>query len=302
MPTAQARFGWKKDKYDPDPKVLHKRTMKAVRDEVDLFEWLPKEVWDQLAGDCVGMTFSNYLAWLAIKYNLFDKSGRFSPTWIYNGARYKEGSLPYDDGCYPDDAADWLVEKGGLPLAFWPYIGFEKRTPPSSLEPEAAKWPVLKKVRIAGGIDGILDVMSNLGLPVAIGTPWYDEWLNPGSDGKLPAPDNSFSIAGGHETLLYRYSKLINMAKGRNSWSKKYGDAGDYWMPFSSFTQFKVDGGYDAHYITVEWVDTPPEPPEPPQPPEPDPGNSCWKASAYKRMTEVLSGGRYTITRKEVTK
>ena len=261
----ERKFGWRKDPYNKKAWV-HPLIPRTLPDVVDLSKWLPIEIRDQQAGDCVGMTLSTYLAWWAKKLGVY--SGLFSPTWIYNGARFREGTLRYDDGCYPDDALKWLVEKDGLLEKFWPYSGFESKSPPSSLEPESAKWPVLVFYRITDGVDGIMDAMAQ-NYAVAIGTPWYDEWMNIGKDGKLPELSSSSQIVGGHETLLHTYDRIKKLFGGRNSWGTAWADSGNYWMPFSAFTQFKYDGGYDAHYFKVEWVSISP--------------NSGWCKSKFSR-------------------
>jgi hypothetical protein len=47
-------------------------------------------------------------------------------------------------------------------------------------------------------------------------------------------------------------------------------------MPFSAFPVFKVVGGYDAHYVNVNWGSAPPPPPAPPVPPAPTTTVTLW--------------------------
>ena len=77
--------------------------------------------------------------------------------------------------------------------------------------------------------------------------------MEPGSDGKLPAVDEYSDIAGGHETCLYGYDQAKSLFYGINSWGTSWGNNGLYLMPSSGFPIFKKLGGYDAHYIDVQW-------------------------------------------------
>jgi len=254
-------MGWKKDKYDKRD-YLHK-LLAVVPDVCILDQWLP-DVRDQgVVGSCVGHGIgANLTAW-AKKLSCY--SEWFSPTWIYNGARFKEGTLMYDVGAFPRDALDWLVEKGGLLEHFWPYNpkALDTKSPPSSLEPEAAKWPVLTYYRVTNGIDGICSALAS-GFFISIGNPWFSKWMNIGEDGVLPEVTAQDLIVGGHETFLYGYNKTTQMFYGMNSWGMGWGNKGRFLMPFSTFSIFNSLGGYDAHYVELSWAPQPPPPkPEP---------------------------------------
>lgn len=243
---ADKRLGWLKDKFDKRD-YLYKATLKAIPDVVILKDYLP-DVRDQgMIASCVGFGIGANLVGRAKKLNTYLEW--FSPTWIYNGARFIEGTLWIDTGCEPRDALHWLYMKGCLLEHFWPYDlnKLDMSAPPSSLEPEAAKYPLLSYYRIVDGTDGICEVLAN-GQYVSIGTPWFEKWINP-EKGVLPEVSASDSVAGGHETSLFGYDKTKQIFYGINSWGTDWGDKGLYTMPFSSFDVFKKLGGYDAHYI-----------------------------------------------------
>lgn len=251
-------MGWKKDKYDPRAYLHRPLRIEEIPNVVILDAYRP-EVRDQKdIGACVGFGIgANLTAW-AKKQGVY--SEWFSPTWIYNGARFIEGTLSEDAGAYPVDALDWLRKKGCLLERFWPYTGeLDKTPPPSRLEPEAARYPLLEYFRVTGDANGICSAIAQ-GFPVSIGTPWFDKWMSPKKDGVLSNVTVWDSVVGGHETCLYGYDRLRKIFYGQNSWGIEYGKEGLFLMPFSSFSVFKKVGGYDAHYINVKWVVAPPEP------------------------------------------
>ena len=239
-------FGWRKDPYDHRD-YLYKTTYREVPQSVILTNYLP-DIRDQgNVGSCVGFGIGANLVARAKKLNVYTEW--FSPTWIYNGARFIEGSLTQDVGCYPRDALHWLYEKGCLLEHWWHYnpLGLDTTAPPSHLEPEAAKYPLLAYYRVVDGVAGICETLAN-GQYVSIGTPWFSKWMDPvdGVLGEVSFPD---MIVGGHETCLYGYNKDKKIFYGINSWGTDWGNKGLYTMPFSAFDAFKIYGGYDAHYI-----------------------------------------------------
>ncbi len=276
----ERKFGHKKDKYNPKA-YIHKPKVVAIPDVVIWDKYRP-DVRDQgNIGSCTGFGIGANLVAAAHRLNVFKEW--FSPTWIYNGARFIEGTLMYDEGAYPQDCLDWLVKKGCLLEHFWPYNGnkLDTTSPPSKYDPEAAKWPLasyspapqLGYFRVTGGFDGVVSALAD-GNFVSIGIPWPDSWMS-SKDGVLPTITKSSSIAGGHEVCLYGYDKSKSIFYGMNSWgtsqwsaSGKIVPKGCFTMPFSVFEVFKQIGGWDGHYIRVDnWGQTP-TPPEPtPVPP-----------------------------------
>lgn len=259
------RLGWRKDKYDSRDYLYVKLPPVKIPDAYSLIEYVP-EVRDQgQVGSCVGFGIGGNLTGWANKLGVF--TSWFSPTWIYNGARYIEGTLTEDAGAYPRDALEWLVDKGCLLEEFWPYdpYALDTTSPPSRLEPEAARHPLLAYYRVTGGTEGICSALAS-GHFVSIGVPWFWLWMD-STDGNLPEVDyDEDDIAGGHEVYLYGYDKAKAVFYGVNSWGTEWGDKGKFTMPFSAFDVFKQYGGYDAHYVTVDWEKEPDEPIDPVEP------------------------------------
>lgn len=239
-------FGWQKDKFD-DRDLLYKITRKRIPVEVILSNYLPNVRDQGQVGSCVGFGIGANLVARARRTGVYKEW--FSPTWIYNGARFIEGTLSQDLGCQPRDALHWLYKKGCLLESFWPYdlVAFDPTPPPSHLEPAAAENPLLSYYRVTDGVTGICEVLAG-GQYVSIGTPWFERWMKAES-GFLREVTILDSVVGGHETCLYGYNQSARIFYGINSWGRDWGNVGHFLMPFSAFDVFKQRGGYDAHYI-----------------------------------------------------
>ncbi len=257
-------LGWRKDQYDKRD-WLHKTVpLSELPEKVVLDKYLYNVRNQGNVGACVGFSFAGVLNACAKKLNVYTEW--FSPTWIYNGARYIEGTLLFDVGCYPRNAAKWIKDKGCLLERYWPYNPdkLDTTAPPSSLEQYAKQYPIISYYRCVDGIDGICSAISD-GYYVSIGSPWFEKWFYVPKDGILPPVKVTDNIAGGHATVIYGYDKSKSYLYGVNSWGIEWGNLGLFLMPFESFDVFKKLGGYDAYYILVDWK-KPPEPEPRPQP------------------------------------
>ena len=257
-------LGWKKDKYDTRD-YLHVRKVAKIPSSVLLTEQLTPIRNQGNISSCVGFG-------VGININsVWKKLGIYveweSPTWIYNGARYIEGTLSQDMGCYPKDALDWLLKNGTLLEHFWAYNPnvLDKSAPPSERMAQAVKYTNFAYYRVVEGVGGICSALAD-GHLVSIGTPWFDKWLD-APNGVLVNVTENDSVAGGHETCLYGYDQQKSVFYGANSWGEDWGNRGLYTMPFDAIQVFKALGGYDAHYIIFEVI---------PLPPEPEPSKCKW--------------------------
>jgi hypothetical protein len=247
-------MGWKKDKFDEkDREHMRIHPVGVLPEIVDMKEFTPPVRDQGGVSSCTGHGIGGIVTAHAIKLGVVTDEW-FSPTWIYNGARFIEGNLANDDGAYPRDAFEWIRLKGCLPERFWPYDPehVDKKAPPSSLDPEAKRWPVIMYYRVAGGVPALCDALAQ-GNFIAIGAPWYDLWNDPFPSGTLQVPTDSSEVQGGHETFMYGYDRTLNAFLCQNSWGVGWGKGGRFTMPFAAIDRFKRDGGYDAYYMKVEW-------------------------------------------------
>jgi C1A family cysteine protease len=265
------KFGWNKDKRD-DRDRLRGKALYGLPSVVDLSMLLPSVRDQGNLGSCTGFGIGGNLTGCAIQQDAYTEW--FSPTWIYNGARLLEGTLLYDDGAYPRDCLEFIREYGCLLEHFRPYTDKLDKSDPTQwpVAPEALKWPIVSYTRCVDGIDGIKSALA-AGHLVSIGSPWYSSWMYPDANGNCP--DSYDFVAGGHEYLCYGYDSGRKILLCQNSWGKSWGNGGRFTIPFSAIDEFKFDGGYDAHYVNVDWGDVEPEPPEP-EPPDPVVKKTNW--------------------------
>ena len=239
-------MGWRKDKFDgrdflhvvavaPVPSVFINTGLATVRDQGQI-------------GACVGFGVGANLTREAQLQKL--SAEWMSPEWIYNGARYIEGTLAQDAGCEPGDALNWLRKRGALQEHFWPYdpVTLDTTAPSTTREAEVINATVYY-YRVVNGTAGICSALA-FGHCVSIGTPWFERWMS-APKGVLKAVTTKGSVVGGHETYLYGYDLNKKIFYGRNSWGTGWGNAGGYIMPFSAFDVFKSLGGYDAYYVLL---------------------------------------------------
>ena len=238
--------GWHKDKFDSHD-YLHKRGVYPLPDKFSNVHLLTPVRNQGNSSSCVGFGVGINLNSVKVSLGIFEEW--CSPLYIYNGARFIEGTLPFDLGCYPKDALDWTLKNGILLEHFWPYNGFDRAAPSSARIKEADRYKGFAYYRCVDGVDGICDALSN-GHLVSIGSPWFKEWMETDPCGRLAKPTNSSFEVGGHETCLYGYDRTEGVFCGANSWGTGWGLQGLYSMPFESIDIFKSRGGYDAHYIT----------------------------------------------------
>lgn len=261
-----SRLGWHKDPRDERDHI--KGRVAEVPDIVDLSGIIPLVRDQGNLGSCTGFGIGSNLTGCAMQLGVY--SEWFSPTWIYNGARLIEDTLPYDDGAYPRDCLEFIRKWGCLLEHFRPYQDTLDKTDPTTwgLNEEAGKWPIISYDRLVDGVDGIMAGLAS-GHLVSLGTPWYESWSETDSYGNLS--EEYGWVSGGHEYLCYGYDKTKQVFMCQNSWGKEWGKSGRFTLPFSAIEQFKLDGGYDAHIVNVMW-----EEPVTPEPPAPVVGKTNW--------------------------
>lgn len=265
--------GWKKDPWKPEPEHEIRISLLRLpnRGSGNLVQYLP-QIRDQGGiSSCVGFGIGGNLAATAKMLGVYDAITKYISPWdIYKGALFIEG-VNVDQGCYPRDAIDWLEQKACLPEEYWPYedgtVVFDTRMRSSSLDPDAAKWPLagdtplgerkIGRVRVTGGVEGICSAID-AGHFVSLGSPWPRKKWNNSSDGELVEVTASDFGADGHMYCAYDYDLTLQRVYCFNSWGINWGNGGLFSIPFSAFDVFKQLGGYDAYYFLVNWGTTPP--------------------------------------------
>lgn len=248
-------YGWKKDKYNPEAELHKTVSVAKLPPVVDMSAYLPS-VRDQGGqSSCVGHGIAGIVTATFIQQFGIHAYEWFSPQWVWNGARYIEGTLAQNDGVQPTDGFSWITKQGNLQEHFWPYspVNLDKTAPSSLREKEAIKYKGWKVTRVADGVNGIMSALA-AGHFVAIGTPWFVNWMNPGANGVLPVVNSSSDVDGGHGYFLYGYSLGlgVNIFFAQNSWGPDWAKGGRFFVPMSAIDVFKQLGGYDAHYVNFK--------------------------------------------------
>ena len=253
-------YGWKKDNINPRA-VYHRAKVMRLPDVINMIASCPPVRDQGPVGSCTGHGIGGIMSGTLIQLSAFTEWE--SVNWIYNGARFLEGTLNQDAGAYPDDCFTWLTNMGSLLEHFFPYSGVLNTDDPNNFKGNAEFFTGFQAVRVDNGIDGIKSALAD-GHLVAIGTPWFDTWEL--QSGILPEINANSNVVGGHETFLYGYddTQPIPIFLGQNSWGVGWGIQGRYTMPQGTFQVMKDNfGGYDAHYVTFTATPSPVPTPTP---------------------------------------
>ncbi len=287
--------GWVKDPHISD-EAYHVAQLMKLPPSANNSRLLPLTGNQNGMNGCVGWGIGELCHTEGVKDGLIlPKSPlAFSPWWLWNGARFIEGTLANNNGCCPSNAFRWLEEQGFLAWDIWPFL-YNKFgevtldvTDPNSKASQAVFYPKFKKFRIDNGNTGIMDALAS-GFCVAIGAPWPSDW-SAGDKAVQPKVTASSKVDSGHEYLIHSYTDN-SLYNAMNSW----GNWGQI-VPFLetrggfSFQMEDIDAfkqyfyGYDAYRIDVEM--TPLVPPIPPVPPEPPSPKHC---SCSQILTDILN-------------
>jgi hypothetical protein len=277
-------FGARKDLYKVTD-YLHVPVIRppALPPRVDMSDLYAPVMYQDSVNGCQGFAWDQNLCMWAKKLGVYNQP--FSAMWIWNGARFEEGTLNQNVGVYTRDVLDWLLKKGSLLDDRWPFVGFQAISPPSSLEPEAAKYKIKAYFRVTDGYEGICSALA-MGYPVSIGIPWHPKWYSCPRNGRLP----DLKVADGapeefHEVTLGLYDLTEGVDGGINSWGPGWGKNGTFSFSMAMFDVFKYWGGYDASYVLIVDAGWPIEPV-----PAPIPVNKgCKLGQAFLQLANKTS-------------
>ena len=204
-------------------------------------EWLGS-VRDQLQeGSCVGHGWAGHREWLARKFQgIFPD---LSPQFVYYLCRQQEGTLPSDAGSTVRTGARVINKFGTCPESGDPYGPETMNTPPTALATGTA-------LSYKGGAYHRLLDMATMRSCLASGYCFVDgievyesfESDAVATSGEVPMPQAGEPMLGGHCTLTTGYDdghKNLDGSVGaflkRNSWGSGWGQAGNFWLPYSYF-------------------------------------------------------------------
>lgn len=208
--------------------AIMEETVTNVEKELKLPSW--HWDWDQgHEGACVGFGSSMMMSILNKK--------RYIPTWLWNEAKiideWPDTNPGDDNGTSVRAACDILRSKGHVAKRW----GFLK---PKLVEGITAN-------RWATSIDQIRTTIS-LGVPVAIGVNWYENFDSPQLVGNeyFIGRGSLGSVRGGHCVCLYGASDQRQAFKIKNSWGRDFPLA---YMPYSTMQRLLHEAG-EATLVT----------------------------------------------------
>jgi C1A family cysteine protease len=242
------RYGWKPSL--PDLRdFLADASSLEIKDEVDPRADLPP-IFDQgNLGSCTANAVAAAVEYDA-KLNGSDP-GALSRLWIYYYERKLEGSpADQDTGAYGRDGFK-VCMKIGVPLEKdWPYdISKFSAEPPASLAAEAKAHRISNYRVVPRNLDSMKAVLSNR-QTIAFGFTVYSSFESQevAQTGKVPMPNRSEQVLGGHEVLIVGYLKdEPNYALTRNSWGTGWGLSGYFLMPWA----YILDHNLSSDFRTI---------------------------------------------------
>ena len=252
-------YGWIKDPFNVNA-VYHQPVVRVLPPSTNNRIYFPKVQDQDGVGCCGGFSWAEHIN--AVCKQIGQPVDRFSENWVYNGARYIQGTLNQDSGLTNDNAILWMYRNGFLTYPNWPFADKLDTTDPNTKKSLAVTYPNIASYRVDNGVDGLKSAMAD-GHTMVVGCPWFAEWENY-TGGVLPVPTTSSQIVGGHDTLWGDYDDSLQAFYCQNSWSDTWGIKGRFWVPYAAIDVIKQMGGYDAHYLTFSPLPVPP--PDPPTP------------------------------------
>lgn len=230
----KAYYGWTPDV--PDHRDLMfslPKKMKKLPRKIDLrIDDLP--VFDQGSlGSCTANAISAAFAFSVLK----QKEEAFyipSRLFIYYNERLMEGTVDQDSGAMLRDGIKSINKVGVCDEKSWPYV-ISKFTnkPTDECYKEALTNKALKYERLNRSLYDFKSCLAS-GFPFVGGFSVYEsfESREVANTGKMSMPSREERFLGGHAILVMGYDDEMGCFIVRNSWGKKWGDKGYFYMPY----------------------------------------------------------------------
>lgn len=217
------------------PKVI------SLPEKIDLRKQMGVDTYNQLnIGSCTGNALAG-----AIQF--FQKVKQMpSRLMIYNLARSIEDNLNCDCGAYIRDVVKMASKVGVVVEKDFPY----KKSNLFILPSKDIQNKVFAKVgqyeRISDGNLFTIKKALAEGLPVIGGMVVFEKAIQQAEGGVMPMPNIRDTEIGGHAILIVGYDDSKKSLLIRNSWGKRWGMEGHFWMPY--------DFAANPNYLWDCWV------------------------------------------------
>jgi C1A family cysteine protease len=230
---SKAFFGWTPDVPDHrDMMFSLPKKMKKLPTKVDL-RTEQIDIFDQGAlGSCTANAVSTAFTFNLVKQNdpLFVPSRLF----IYYNTRLLEGNADRDSGATLRNTVKSINKVGTCEEKYWPYnIDKFKSKPTESSYNDADGNKAIKYERLSRSLYDFKSCL-NAGFPFICGFAVYESFQSRevAKTGIMSMPDPNERSLGGHAVIVMGYDDEKECFIVRNSWGKKWGDKGHFYMPY----------------------------------------------------------------------
>lgn len=221
-------------------------------------------------GSCTAWAWGYYLrAALASKWHIDngtapDLPDTLAPRFIYDLERQMEGQYPRDSGATMKTGGQILMDVGVPPERDCPYTGQADNGPVDQeltqhMRDAAGYYAVSSYYRLQGQGQALLDSIvaclhANQPCVIAVLVP--SSFMRTGKDGRVPSPNLSEQILGGHALCvgLNYYDRSFAgglCIGGPNQYGQGWGQAGYYFLPASYATTRHPQYGY---FLQEAWT------------------------------------------------
>ncbi len=177
----------------------------------------------------------------AIIFTEDEETGKARPPmsrlFTYYYTRKLQGTVGYDSGATLRGVFKSLNLYGYCFEKLWPYdIAKFKAKPPMAVGTDAKKHCLRVNVdyQLVPQTEVALKTMLAAHNPIAFGFSVYESFMSQvvAKTGVVPMPAKNESMVGGHAVLLVGYDDDKQCYLVLNSWGKKWGDGGFFYLPY----------------------------------------------------------------------
>ena len=196
---------------------------------IDLRNQLPP-VYDQGSlGSCTANAVGAMFQYMQ------DSDKRFMPSrlFLYYNTRALDNTTGIDAGATLRDTMKSLANQGVCPEPLWPYVISRFAIKPSDASyVAAAPYSASVYVSVPQNQASIEELLSK-NFVIAFGFLVYRSFYSISSNGGLMRmPGRGERVLGGHAVVLVGYDRSKRLFIVRNSWGRRWGDAGYFYMPY----------------------------------------------------------------------
>lgn len=230
------KFGWLRDLTDQRDKIYSAPRISHLPSYVSLLQYCAPVENQTTTSSCTAHGIVGNLEMLEkkSKTNFYDISRLF----IYYNTRMIRGIEDTDGGAYIRDGIKSLVRFGYCSEKIWKYDEVKINNKPDRKSYKEAKRHLIKEYSRILNINDIIKCVAS-GYPVIFGITLYESFESKivAKTGKISIPKINERVIGGHCMLIIGYDMKTKLFTVRNSWSSKWGDKGNCYIPFEYMEQ-----------------------------------------------------------------